>query len=86
VSRMLLAFVAAALAAACAAPQWQNVDASRNTRAAFNWDQDDCRRASLYRNAHLRWGENPLFPYLVVDEERAAQCMKARGWQPTRSD
>ena len=68
--------------AGCSAPQWQNVDAARNTRAEFNWDQDACRRDSLYRNMKPRWGENPLFPYLVVDEARAAECMKARGWVP----
>jgi hypothetical protein len=61
------------------------VDASRDTQAAFNWDGDACRRASLYRNANPRWGEDPLSPYLVVDEDRAAECMKARGWQPGKN-
>jgi hypothetical protein len=34
---------------------------------------------------HRRWGENPLVPYLVVDEERAAECMKAKGWVPEKN-
>ena len=83
-SRMLLAFILAALTG-CGAPHWQNADASRNTQAAYNWDEDACRRENLYRNMNPRWGENPLYPYLVVDEERAAECMKARGWQPNRN-
>ena len=83
-SRLLLAVMLTALAG-CAAPQWQNVDASRNTRAAFNWDQDACRRESLYRTMHPRWGENPLYPYLVVDDERAAACMRSRGWLPEKN-
>jgi hypothetical protein len=81
---MVLAVILIALAG-CSAPHWHNVDASRNTRAAFNWDQDACRRNSLYQNMHRRWGENPLVPYLVVDEERAAECMKARGWVPEKN-
>ena len=83
-SRLLLALVFMTLAA-CGPPRWHNVDASRDTQAAFNWDQDACRRANLYRNANPRWGEDPLSPYLVVDEERAAECMKARGWQPGKN-
>ena len=82
-SRLLLAVMLTALVG-CAAPQWQNVDVSRNTRAAFKWDEDACRRESLYRNMHPRWGENPLDPYLVLDEERAAACMRARGWRPEK--
>ena len=84
VSRVLLAFILFALAG-CGAPPWQNVDASRNTRSAFNWDQEFCRRESLYRNMRPVWGESRLFPYLVVDEERAAECMKARGWVPEKN-
>ncbi len=80
-SRLLLAFVFMTLAA-CGPPRWHNVDVARDTLAAFKWDEDACRRESLYRNMRPRWGENPLFPYLVVDEDRAADCMKARGWQP----
>ena len=80
-SRLLLALVFMTLAA-CGTPRWHNVDASRDTQAAFNWDEDACRRESLYRNMRPRWGENPLFPYLVVDADRAADCMKTRGWQP----
>jgi predicted small lipoprotein YifL len=76
----LALYILAALAG-CGRPPLHNADASRDTQTAFNRDRDDCRRESLYRNAHPRWGENPLFPYLVVDEERAAECMKARGWR-----
>jgi len=82
VSRALILAVLTAALGGCAASHWQNVDASRNTQTAFNWDQDACRRDSLYRNMRPRWGENPLYPYLVVDEERVAECMKARGWLP----
>jgi len=82
--RWILFVVALLACAGCAAPTWQNVDASRNTRAAFAWDQDACRRDSLYRNMHPRWGESWSSPYLVVDEERAAECMKARGWVPEK--
>ena len=83
-SRMLLAVILAALTG-CGTPHWQNVDASRNTRTAFNWDQEACRRENQYRNMSARWGEDPLAPYLVVDEERAAECMKARGWVPDKN-
>ena len=78
-SRILLVFSVLALAA-CGPTAWRNADASR-TQADFNWDSNRCRLENRYRNAHLRWGEDPLNPYMVVDEERAAECMKARGWQ-----
>jgi hypothetical protein len=81
-SRVALALCVLVTLTGCGRPPLRNADASRDTRAAFNWDRDDCRRASLYRDSHRRWGENPLSPYLVVDEQRAAECMKARGWQP----
>jgi len=80
VSRVALTLCLLVVLAGCGRPPMRNADASRDTRTAFNWDREDCRRESLYRNAHLRWGENPLFPYMVVDEERAAACMTARGW------
>jgi hypothetical protein len=77
-----LALCLLAALAGCGRPALRNADASRDTQAAFSRDREDCRREGLYRNAHPRWGEDPLSPYLVVDEERAAACMKARGWRP----
>ena len=82
VGRRTAVAVIAACAAGCATPAWHNVDATHDTTAAFRWDEQQCREANRYRNAHPRWGENPLFPNLVVDEERAAECLKARGWVP----
>ena len=64
------------------APAWHNADARRDTQAAFRTDDLQCREQNQYRNANPRWGEDPLFPYLVVDEARAAECLKARGWVP----
>jgi hypothetical protein len=68
--------------AGCGAPAWHNVDPARNTVGAFNHDQYECRERSRYRNAHRRWGEDRLSPYLVVDEDAAVKCLEARGWRP----
>ena len=84
--RRLVAFLSGlAVTIGCAAPAWRNVDAARDTAENFRWDEQQCRELSRYRNANPRWGENPLFPYLVVDEERASACLKARGWVPGRN-
>ena len=83
-SRLAVLLAAATTIAGCGATHWPNADPVRNTQAAFNWDSQECREQSRYRNAHRRWGENPLTPYMVVDEERVRECMKARGWVPPR--
>jgi hypothetical protein len=82
VSRILLAAGILITLGACGAPMhWRNADASRSTAADFRWDSYHCGLESRYVNAHPHWGANPLFPYMVVDEERVAQCLKDRGWR-----
>ena len=58
VSRAVLIFCVLVAVAGCGPPAFRNVDASRDTRAAFNWDEDDCRQRNLYRNSLPRWGEH----------------------------
>ena len=78
-----VAVVIAALSTgvACAAPAWRNVDAARDTVAAFEHDQYECREGSRSRTMHRRWGEDRLSPYTVVDEDAVLDCLSARGWR-----
>jgi hypothetical protein len=78
-SRLLLTLSVLGLVA-CGPTGWRNVDASR-TRADFNWDSYHCRLDNQTWDSHLRRAEDPVYPDIVVDEERAAECMKARGWR-----
>jgi hypothetical protein len=78
--RLPLWILPIAALAGCAETQYTNDRRPGATRAEFLGDADECQRNNMI-NLETR-GDPYKFPVLVVDHDRAAQCLAARGWRP----